>query len=119
MNIAKALSDIERTLWTNYVELYRQTVLHDAVIIFPDVGRIGLEQALNALREENAAGRRWAKVDLQDARALALGPDVVLLHYAAVARWNYMKDTEKALCATLYVKREGAWRVAFHQQTAA
>ena len=52
-------------------------------------------------------------------RALALAPDVALLHYAATARWNYRKEAEKALCATLYVKRDGAWRVAFHQQTSA
>src|SRR5690606_3015980 len=86
---------------------------------FPEIGRIDLELALAALREENAAGHRWAEVDFRDVRALTVAPDVALLHYAVTARWNYPQDAEKALCATLYVKRDGTWRVAFHQQTAA
>ncbi|CAI8739067.1 nuclear transport factor 2 family protein [Methylocaldum szegediense] len=89
------------------------------MIIFPEIGRIDLEFALNAIHEENVAGHRWAEVDLQDVRAFTLAPGVALLHYLAIARWNFKKEAEKALCATLYVKRDGIWRIAFHQQTAA
>jgi uncharacterized protein (TIGR02246 family) len=119
MNLDQELSQIERTLCVNDVEVYRRTFLPDAVIIFPEIGRIDLEFALNALQDENAAGHRWAEVDFHDMRALTPAPDVALLHYAATARWNYKQEAERALCATLYVKRNGAWRVAFHQQTAA
>jgi hypothetical protein len=119
MDRDQELKKIERTLWTNDAEIYGRTFLPDAVIIFPEVGSIDLEFALNALREENAANRRWAKVAFADVGALTVAPDVALLHYEATARWNYKEDAEKVLCATLYVKRDGAWRVAFHQQTAA
>ncbi|HEX6998366.1 MAG TPA: nuclear transport factor 2 family protein [Gammaproteobacteria bacterium] len=119
MNLDQELSAIERALWTNDVEVYGRTFLPDAVIIFPEIGRIDLEFALHALRDENAAGHRWAEVNFQDVRALAPAPDVALLHYAVTARWNYKQEAEKALCATLYVKHDGAWGVAFHQQTAA
>ena len=119
MNLDRELTDIERTLWTNDAEIYGRTFLPEAVLIFPEIGRIDLEFALNALREESAAGRRWAEVAFSDIRALTVAPDVALLHYGATARWNYKEDAEKVLCATLYVKRDGAWRVAFHQQTAA
>jgi uncharacterized protein (TIGR02246 family) len=119
MNRDQELTEIERTLWTNDAEIYRRTFLPDAVIIFPGIGRIDLEFALNALREESAAGHRWAEVSFADPRALTVLPEVTLLHYEATARWNYKEAAEKVLCATLYVKRDGAWRVAFHQQTAA
>jgi uncharacterized protein (TIGR02246 family) len=119
MNRNQELTEIERTLWTNDVEIYGRTFLADAVIIFPKVGRIDVEFALNAFREENAAGRQWAEVAFADVRVLTVLPDVALLHYEATARWNYKKDAEKVLCASLYVKRDGVWRVAFHQQTAA
>ena len=118
MNRDQELTQIERTLWTNDAEIYGKTFLPDAVIIFPEIGRVGLEFALNAIREENAAGRRWADVAFSDVGALAVTPDVALLHYAASARWNDKKEAEKVRCATLYVKRDYVWRVAFHQQTA-
>jgi hypothetical protein len=119
MNRDQELTEIERTLWTNDAEIYRRTFLPDTVIIFPEIGRIDLEFALNGLREENAAGQRWAEAAFAGIRAVTVVPDVALLHYEATARWNYKEDAEKVLCATLYVKRAGAWRVAFHQQTAA
>ncbi len=103
----------------NDVEVYGRTFLPEAVIIFPGIGRIDLEQALRALREEHAAGHRWAEVDFRDVQARRLAPDVALLHYAATARWNDREEAERAWCATLYVRRDGVWRVAFHQQTAA
>ena len=118
MNRDQELTQIERTLWTNDAEIYGRTFLPDAVIIFPEIGRIDLEFALKALRAENAAGRRWADVAFSDVGALAVTPDVALLHYAASARWNDKKEAEKVRCATLYVKRDYVWRVAFHQQTA-
>jgi uncharacterized protein (TIGR02246 family) len=113
------LTEIERALWTNDAEIYRRTFLRDAVIIFPEIGRIDLAFAVNELQKENAAGHRWTEVVFTDIRALTVTPDVALLHYEASARWNYKQDPEKVLCATLYVKRDEAWRVAFHQQTAA
>jgi hypothetical protein len=43
---------------------------------------------------------------------------VVLLTYRAFARWNYEDTAGETLCGTVYVSRDGAWKVAFHQQTA-
>ena len=60
------LKEIERTLWANDADIYHRTFLSDAVIIFPEVGRIDLESALDTLREENAVGRRWAEVAFSD-----------------------------------------------------
>jgi uncharacterized protein (TIGR02246 family) len=119
MNRDQELTEIERTLWTNDAGVYGRVFLPDAVIIFPEIGRINLEFALNAIREENAAGKRWAEVAFSDTRAITVAPDVALLHYGAAARWNDKADAERVHCATLYVRRDGIWRVAFHQQTAA
>jgi hypothetical protein len=107
MGLDQELSRIERTLWTNDAEIYRSMLLPDAVIIFPGVGRIDREFALRALRDENSAGHRWADVKFEDTRVLVLTPDVALLHYTAIARWNYKTESETVLCATLYVKRDG------------
>ena len=108
---------IERSLWKNEPDVYHQSFIPEAILIFPEVGRIGRNEAVDAIREENKAGRAWAEVNLDDITTLNLGDETVLLTYRAVARWNYEKVPTTTLCSTLYVKRERAWRVAFHQQT--
>ena len=108
---------IERSLWRNEPNVYHQTYLPEAIPIFPNVGRIGRSEAVDAIREENKAGRAWAEVNLNDVEILHLGDDTVLLTYRAVARWNYEEVATTILCSTLYVKKGGNWMVAFHQQT--
>ena len=65
-----------------------------------------------AIREEDRA-----QVNLDDVRTLNLGAETVLVADRAVARWNYEQVPITMLCSTVYVRREGRWMVAFHQQT--
>lgn len=111
------LMAIERSLWKNEPNVYHQTYIPGAILIFPEVGRIGRSEAVDAIREENRAGRAWVEVNLDDVASLGLRGETVLLTYQAVARWNYEQVPTTILCSTLYVKREGHWMVAFHQQT--
>lgn len=108
---------IEWSLWKNEPNVYHQTFIPEAILIFPNVGRIGRSEAVDAIREENRAGRAWAEVNLDNVAILNLEDETVLLAYRAAARWNYEKIATTILCSTLYVKREGNWMVAFHQQT--
>ena len=86
-------------------------------LLFHEAGRIGRSEAVDAIRKENKAGRAWAEVNLDDVATLNLGNETVLLTYRAIARWNYGQVPTTILCSTVYVKREGRWMVAFHQQT--
>jgi hypothetical protein len=84
---------------------------------FPEVGRIGRESAVAAIRDENAADRHWASVNFAAIETLRLSSDIALLSYEATARWNDEPAPSRTLGATVYVTVENAWRVAFHQQT--
>ena len=117
--IERELVEIERSLWTNDPAIYEKTYMRDAVLIFPGVGRIGRQSAVAAIREENAGGRHWASVSFDAIETLRLSPDIALLTYEATAQWNDEPAPSRTLCATVYVKVENVWRVAFHQQTAA
>jgi hypothetical protein len=119
MAILQELLKIEQSLWTNNPEVYEARYLPDAVLIFPEVGRIGRDFAVQAIREENRSGKRWAEVALENAALGRLTRDVMLLTYEARARWNDATAAEGTHCATIYVHRHGEWRVAFHQQTPA
>jgi hypothetical protein len=107
---------IERQLWRNDPHVYAATLLPDAILIFPGIGRITLDTAVEAIRGENEAGRRWDDVTFSAERGGEIAPDVCLLSYHADARWSD-GTMESADCLTVYVRRDGRWRVAAHQQT--
>jgi hypothetical protein len=118
-DILDELLKIERTLWENNADVYRETYVPGAVLIFPGVGRIDRETAVAAIQKENAEGRSWAEVQIDDAVGRWLSTDAaVLISYRATARWNYEAVSSQTVCATVYVRQAESWRVAFHQQTA-
>ena len=51
---------IERSLWKNDAVIYETSLTPDAVLVFAETGPITRGQAVTAIREENAAGRRCA-----------------------------------------------------------
>jgi len=116
--ILKELITIERTLWQNDAQTYRDGYSPEALLIFPGVGRIDRDTAVAAIRKENAEGRAWAEVRLDDVdgRWIESGA-AALITYVATARWNYESTASDTLCASVYVRVGGSWRVAFHQQT--
>ena len=116
--ILEDLITIERTLWENNAEIYHERYSPEALLIFPGVGRIDRETAVAAIRKENAEGRAWAEVRFDDVDGRWVKSDAAaLISYMATARWNYESSASKTLCASVYVREGGSWRVAFHQQT--
>jgi hypothetical protein len=111
------LLNIERGLWTNDAVFYRDHLTEDCLLVFPETGVITRDIAVDAIRKENEEGRRWAEVYFDEVHSLRLAEDVALLTYRAIARWQHEKSTITALASSLYVKRDGAWKLAFHQQT--
>ena len=117
MGLHEELIATERSLWTNRPDVYQATFTSEAILVFPETGKIGRSVAVDAIREENVAGRYWADVRLGDVAISQLAAEVVLLTYRATARWNYEDNPIDVLCSTVYLKKEGRWKVGFHQQT--
>jgi hypothetical protein len=46
-----------------------------------------------------------------------LAKDAALLSYRAEARWEGAKADILAYASSIYVRRGGQWKLAFHQQT--
>ena len=114
----KDLITIERTLWENNAEIYHERYSPEALLIFPAVGRIDRDTTEAAIRQENAEGRAWAEVRFDDVDGRWISTDAAaLISYMATARWNYESSASKTLCASVYLRVGGSWRVAFHQQT--
>ena len=117
MELQEQLLRTERELWTNNAVLYRDTLVPEALLVFPETGVITRDTAVEAIRQENAEGRRWAEVHMQQVRTLTLSDDAVLLTYRVAARWDHEQATIAALASSVYLRRGGKWKLAFHQQT--
>jgi hypothetical protein len=83
------LLDIERKLWTNDAAFHEASLLEEALLVFPGSGAISRGFAVDAIRRENAEG-------------VGIKNEAVPI---------------VAIASSLYVRREGAWKLAFRQQT--
>jgi hypothetical protein len=117
MGLENQLLAVEKQLWRNDVELYQHNLTDEALLVFPETGVITRAIALDAIRAENAQGRRWAEVQFAAVRSLQVAEDVAVLTYRVTARWEHEVSANSALASSVYVKRKGSWKLAFHQQT--
>jgi hypothetical protein len=111
------LASIERKLWTNDSVFYRDNLTDDCLLVFPETDVISRDMAVDAIRKENEEGRRWGEVDFSDTRTLRLAEDAALLSYRVTARWEHETSATTALASSLYIRCDGAWKLALHQQT--
>ena len=117
MTCEEQLLEIERRLWTNNAEFYQEHLVEDAMLVFGETGPIGRDVAVKAIRRENAEGRRWVKAGLHDIAVCTLAEDAALLTYRAEARWHGADADISVYAGSVYVRRGGRWKLAFHQQT--
>jgi hypothetical protein len=64
---------------------------------------------------ESMSGRPWTRYTLEDVRCTQPTSDTGLVTYGVVAERDAQEYS--ALISSLYVRRDGGWRLAFHQQT--
>jgi hypothetical protein len=117
MSLSNQLLDIEKQLWRNEAALYQFHVIEEALLAFPETGVITRSDAVEAIKTENAEGRRWADVRMEAIHSVQVTGDVAVLTYRVTARWEHEQSADTALASSLYVMRDGAWKLAFHQQT--
>ncbi|MBW3608876.1 MAG: nuclear transport factor 2 family protein [Actinobacteria bacterium] len=64
---------------------------------------------------KSMGGAPWTSFALEDPHVVGLGADGGLVVYGVVAERE--GATYSALVSSAYVRRDGAWRLVFHQQT--
>jgi uncharacterized protein DUF4440 len=116
-DLQEQLTGIERKLWTNDPGLYEDSLVEEALLVFPETGVITRDAAVEAIRVENAEGRRWAEVHFHDVRTLRVSGEVAVLVYRVTARWEHEEAAISALASSTYVYRQGAWKLILHQQS--
>jgi hypothetical protein len=113
--VEQELIELERALWERAgdVAFYRARLTHDAVMVFPaPYGIIDREAVLEAV----ASATGWQDVELSDAVVVSLGDDAAVLAYRARAV-RPGSPPYQTYATSAFVRRDGAWRLALHQQT--
>jgi hypothetical protein len=104
------LLEIERELGAGPGDAYRRHLTEDALVVVPGAV-LTREQCAAAI---DASGG-WDESEITDARTIEITPESAVLSY----RWRSRRGemTYAAVMSTVYVRRDGAWRVVLHQQT--
>jgi hypothetical protein len=117
-DLTERLLALEREGWEALVAgcgaaYYREHLTPDALMAFP-FGVISREAAIEAME----AAPPWERFELRDARVVALGEDGGVVVYSVEAQ-RPGEAPYSAVISSTYVRRDGRWRMAFHQQSPA
>ena len=116
--LEEELLKIEKGLWTNNADLYKDSLVPEALLVFAETGVIDRETAVNAIMQENKTGRKWAEAAFEDVKLLKIDSDTAILNYTSKSRWANDEKINKALATSIYVRRKEGWKLILHQQTA-
>jgi Domain of unknown function (DUF4440) len=115
MNIVGDLIALEEQFWRGDADFYRQRLTAEALMVLPDpVGVLGKEETVTSISQ----APRWRDVEFTEVNAVMLATDAALLVYHATAR-RAEDATYVTRASSVYVRQDGAWNLAFHQQTPA
>ena len=107
------LEALERTFWFGDADHYRARLTDDCLMIFPEMGLVGREALIAGIE----SGPRWATVSFETWRRSDPAPGTALVAYRASAMRAGMSAPYRVDCGSVYVRADGRWRLAFHQQT--
>lgn len=71
----------------------------------------------NGTMEAMERAAPWARVDMDDLRVVPFSDAAVLVTYRATATRVADDEEFEAVIGSVYVERDGAWRLVFHQQS--
>jgi hypothetical protein len=90
---------------------YEKVLADDVLILMP--GGMVIDDRQQVI--ESMGGDPWEKVDISDERVLPLGDGTAVVAYKATATRNGTDYT--GLFNSTYVRDNGDWKLALHQQT--
>jgi hypothetical protein len=92
---------------------YRTLLVDEAVMMFPEGTMVvGKEKILGSIDAQP-----WKILQIEAPRSNTLSQEVRALFYKVTTTWDERAPSYVALISSLYVHREGAWKLALHQQT--
>lgn len=113
MTLTQDLLRIEQRFWTGGPEAYLEHVDEECLVVFADMAQVMKRGDI----AKTAEGGRWRDVDMKPKGQIEVAPDCVVIAYEIQAVRAKDGTPHCAYCSSLYVRRGGDWKLAFHQQT--
>jgi hypothetical protein len=113
MTNTRELLELEHGFWTQGGDYYREHVDTECLLAFSEMAGLRSNEEIASM---NPGAGNWKNVKLDEKGAVELSDSSVVLTYEVSAR-RKNGEPYKALVSTGYVKRDGEWKMAFHQQT--
>jgi hypothetical protein len=104
---------IETRLWDGGPDAYREILDDDCLLAFTRMAGVSTRAEIVGTIEDEL---QWRDVELDVEGVLQPTSDVAILTYRATAA-RPGGEQYCALVSSGYVRRDGAWRLMFHQQT--
>lgn len=114
MEIEAQLLELEEQFWKGDQEFYQRHLTDDSLMIFTEpVGVLIKARSLGNI----AIGPKWTKIRFEEVRFVKLTDYAAIMTYKASAGRAGESMRYRALASSAYIKRDGSWKLAFHQQT--
>ena len=107
------LLKLEKGFWTQGGDYYREHVDDECLVAFTEMAGVHSNEEIAGM---NPGAGQWKNVRLDEKGVVEMGEDAVVLTYEVNAE-RKTGEPYKALVSTGYVRRDGDWKMAFHQQT--
>jgi hypothetical protein len=114
MALDQDLLKLEKGFWTEGGDYYREHVDDECLVAFTEMAGVHSNEEIAGM---NPGAGNWKNVKLDEKGLVELSDDSVVLTYEVDAQ-RKTGEPYRALVSTGYVKRDGQWKMAFHQQTA-
>lgn len=112
MTIENELLAIEKQLWTGASDAYLENLDEQCLVAFIGMaGAFGREEIAGTVEGAD----RWRDVELDVEDVLQATDDVAIFTYTASAVRGE-GERYRALVSSGYVRRDGSWKLMFHQQ---
>ncbi len=96
-------------------DYYDRNLTEDGLLVFAETGALDKQACVQAVSGSpgDTTGASWR---IEDSRLVTLSPDSAVLSYRAEAT-RPGGQPATILVASAYSRQDGAWKLAFHQQT--
>lgn len=113
VEIEVQLLDLEEQFWKGNEEFYQHHLDDDSLMVFAEP--VGPMIKANPLKT-SAVGPKWNKIRFEEVRFVKLTDFAAIMTYKASAGREGEGSRYRALASSAYIKRNGSWKLAFHQQ---
>ncbi|MGN6203927.1 nuclear transport factor 2 family protein [Humibacter sp.] len=117
-DLLQTLLDLERAGWDSLCEsrgdaFYGRIMTDDAVMVLANGEVMDRDAVVASLGQAPP----WSTYELADVRLMRVGIDGAALVYRGTARREPSGPAFTALMSSVYLRRDGEWRLALYQQT--